>query len=296
MKGAMLPWGKRLTVALLVCFLTGATYGQPASETVSAAEAAASLQVDSREEGGLLIAEITSLLEHPYDLVREALTEAESWCDFTPLVFNIKACTYEHRPERTVLTIYIGRKFYQPAAEAIQLSYHFQVPQNSAESAQIILYARRGPHGTRDYRIELEAQPTGDGRTALRFLSSFHPSWRSRLATRFYLSGAGQDKIGFSVERYRDGEPVYVRGIRGIVERNAMRYYLALEVYLDSLHLPGDERFKARLQAWFEATEQYPEQLEEMGKEEYLQGKGKERQTQVRWQERIRKRENIDLN
>jgi hypothetical protein len=291
----MVIW-KRLAMALSLCLLATLSSAQPAAERPPQEqdEANAPLQVDSWEERGLLIAEITSLLEHPFSQVGAALIEAESWCDFIPLVFNIKACTFDHRPERTILTLYVGRKFYQPAADAIQLRYHYQVRQNSPDSVQIHLHARRGPHGTRDYRIELGAQPTADGRTALRFHSSFHPSWRSRMATRFYLSGVGQDKVGFSVERYRNGQPVYVRGMKGIVERNAMRYYLALEAYLDTLHLPEQERFEARLQAWFEATGRFPEQLYEMEKEEYLEGKRKERKTQLRWQERLGQTDGLD--
>jgi hypothetical protein len=282
----MLPGGQCLGLTLLFWLLAGTASAQLAAPSPQE-QTEASLQISSREERGLQIAEINSLLEHPFKQVREALIEAESWCEFIPLVFNIKACTFEHRPERTILTLYIGRKFYQPAADALELNYHFQVQQNTPDTAQIDLYAGRGPHGTRDYRIELEAQPTADERTSLRFRSSFRPSWRSRTATRFYLSGAGQEKIGFSVERYENGEPIYVRGMKGIIERNAMRYYLALTTFLDTLHLPEEERFEARLHAWFEATEKYRQQLHEMEEEEYLEGKRKERQTQRRWQERL---------
>jgi hypothetical protein len=61
-----------------------------------------------------------------------------------------------------------------------------------------------------------------------------------------------------------------VRGMRGAMERNAMRYYLAIAVYVDSLQLPENERVSRRLQAWFDATERYPAQLHEVERNAYL--------------------------
>ena len=43
-----------------------------------------------------------------------------------------------------------------------------------------------------------------------------------------YLHSVGRDKVGFTiVDRKPDGSPRYVKGIRGAVERNVMRYYFA---------------------------------------------------------------------
>ena len=56
------------------------------------------------------------------------------------------------------------------------------------------------------------------------------------MAMDAYLAGAGREKVGFSVvERLPDGRPVYVDGVRGVVERSAMRYYLAIESTVDVL-------------------------------------------------------------
>jgi hypothetical protein len=65
----------------------------------------------------------------------------------------------------------------------------------------------------------------------------------------------------------------YVGGMRGVVERNTMRYYLAIDTYLDSLSAPPPQRRDQRLQAWFEATERYPRQLHEVTREAYLRMK-----------------------
>jgi hypothetical protein len=51
----------------------------------------------------------------------------------------------------------------------------------------------------------------------------------ARMAMQAYLLTAGRDKIGFSItSKKADGPPTYIAGVRGAVERNAMRYYLAI--------------------------------------------------------------------
>ena len=54
-----------------------------------------------------------------------------------------------------------------------------------------------------------------------------------------YLATIGRDKVGFSIVGSRaDGQPVYVHGTRGVIERNTMRYYVAIEAYLSTMALP----------------------------------------------------------
>ena len=57
-----------------------------------------------------------------------------------------------------------------------------------------------------------------------------------RLAMQGYLATAGADKVGFTVTgRDGSGQPIYIGGVRGAIERNAMRYYLAIDAHLASL-------------------------------------------------------------
>jgi hypothetical protein len=86
----------------------------------------------------------------------------------------------------------------------------------------------------------------------------------ARLAMEAYLGTLGRDKVGFTVVRdASSGRAAPVQGLRGVVERNAMRYFLAIEAYVDSLAAPPAERLERRLAAWFDATERYPAQLHE---------------------------------
>jgi hypothetical protein len=243
-----------------------------------------SLSVRSWEKEGLLGAEIAGFLDYPVAQVSDTLIRPEAWCEFLPLVFNIKSCTYAWEDGRQRLTVYVGRKFYEAPEESYRLDYLFRVQEQSKDRVRILLFAPAGPAGTGDYRIEVEVRAKSGNRTSLRLYSSFRPSLRSRLATKAYLSTAGRDKIGFTVKEQVNGEPVYVGGTSGIVERNAMRYYLALKAHLDTLQLPEKKRFEARLHAWYDMTDRYPRQLFEMPKAEYLAGKRKERREQLEMQ------------
>ena len=86
-----------------------------------------------------------------------------------------------------------------------------------------------------------------------------------------YLGTLGRNKAGFTIEgEDRDGQPLYVRGMRGAVERNAMRYCLAVESYLRSLSRPEQEQIEARLQDWFASSQRFSRQLYEMDLDAYL--------------------------
>jgi hypothetical protein len=64
-----------------------------------------------------------------------------------------------------------------------------------------------------------------------------------------------------------------VTGVRGLLERNTVRYYLAVDAYLDALRLPREQQLERRLVDWFAATEQHPQQLRELDWETYVQMK-----------------------
>ena len=61
--------------------------------------------------------------------------------------------------------------------------------------------------------------------------------------------------------------------MRGLVERNTMRYYLAIDSFLGTGGAAPAARFEKNLQAWFTAVERYPRQLHEMDRDAYLEMK-----------------------
>ena len=125
----------------------------------------------------------------------------------------------------------------------------------------------------------LEAIPLGERQTFLHFAYAYDHNMMAKLATQAYLATFGSDKVGFTVVgKTPDGAPEYIRGLRGLVERNAMRYFLTLDAYLDGLSVPPPEREDKRLNSWFQSVEQYPTQLHEIDLATYLAIKREDRQ------------------
>jgi len=126
-----------------------------------------------------------------------------------------------------------------------------------------------------------EAVPLDAGHSFMHLSYSYGFGFAARLAMQGYLSTVGSGKVGFSVvDRRPDGQPVYVGSMRGVIERNTMRYYLAIDAYLDSLSAPPQQQVERRLRDWFTATERYPLQLHEISEDDYLAMKRKEIQRQ----------------
>ena len=243
--------------------------------------------VSSNGQGNRLSAEAYGIVEHPFAEGADGLSSPASWCQFVPLNFNVKACTWHSQGSQHRLTFYAGRKFYQAPDDAYQLHYQYQLTSQRDDYVQIVLSAEKGPMGTRDYRIELDAMPAGDS-TFVRIRSSYRSSFVSRLATDTYLATLGRDKVGFSVVgTTQTGEPIYVGGVKGVVERNAMRYYLALMAFLDTSKLSPGERFEARIRTWFDMSETHALQLHELELDEYLDAKRKERNNQLKLQQQL---------
>lgn len=239
----------------------------------------------STEQDGVLGAEVTSLLAHPFDSTASALAQAENWCQFMPLHFNIKACTHERHPGAEQLTLYSGRKNFQTPEDSHALVYRVEKREQADGRLSLHLRSASGPAGTRDYRIEVDALRVAEG-TLLHIRSSYRPSMTSSLLTRTYLSTLGRDKVGFSrVEQ--DGVSRYVQGVRGVIERNVMRYHLAIDTFLTTQHLPDQARRDAALKHWFEQNDRYPLQLHEMAVEEYLAIKHREWDNQLRLQQAL---------
>ena len=96
-----------------------------------------------------------------------------------------------------------------------------------------------------------------------------------------YLATLGRNKVGFTITgQAHDGKPVHMGNVRGVVERNTMRYYLAVEAYLGALGLPPAEQSERRMRDWYASIERYPVQLHELERNQYLEMKRKEIQRQ----------------
>jgi len=235
------------------------------------------LYLDSSETSDSVTGDIYARIDYPFATVRAALNNAGDWCDILILHVNTKYCRASSESQGAVLNVSIGRKYDEPLEKAYRVDFAYRVAAQTASYLQVRLNADVGPFSTRDYRIALEAVPVESGRAFIHFSYSYTYGLVGRLALQVYLATIGRSKVGFAVVGTRsDGQPLHLGGIRGLVERNTMRYYLAIEAFLGAVSAPPKERLEKRLRAWFAANERYPRQLHEMEQGEYLDMKRKE--------------------
>lgn len=228
------------------------------------------LHVESSASGGAQKGEIFAVIDKPFSAVGGALSRPADWCAILELQINIKRCDASAEG----VSAHITRKPRDPPDSAHQVDFRFERAASSASYLRVGLNAPSGPMGTRDFALSLEAAPLDDGRTFFHMAYSYVLGGFARFAMDAYLAGAGREKFGFTVvDRTPDGRPVYVDGVRGVVERSAMRYYLGIEAHLESLATPADKRLETRLRRWYAATTRYPQLREVVSADEYMQMK-----------------------
>jgi len=243
------------------------------------------LYLESKELPSALDGDIYGVVNYPFALVDDTLNAPiqgpANWCDVLILHLNIKYCHASTRAGGATLAVNIGKKTEEPLSSSYRVQFDYRPVANTPDYLRVELSAATGPLSTKDYRIVLEAIPVGTGSTFIHLTYAYGYGTAGRLAMKAYLATIASDKVGFSSTRDAStGETQYIGGVRGLVERNTMRYYLAIEAYLGALSSPPAARLDKRLTSWFDATEQYPRQLHEVSRADYLQMKHDEYQRQ----------------
>ena len=229
------------------------------------------LYLNSMESSHDLKGEIYAVIDYPFAKVNQALNNPAHWCDVLILHINIKYCHADENRTGSTLTFTLGKKDAQPLTDTYQVDFDYREIITTSDYFAIELNAENGPLNTRDYRIWVEATPIKGGRTFLHFTYAYSFGLAGRLAMQGYLATTGSNKVGFTVTgKSADGDTRYIKGVRGVVERNTMRYYLAIDAYLAELNTPANQQFEQRLQSWYRSTEEYPRQLHEVELGEYL--------------------------
>ena len=218
------------------------------------------MTLESSEVGDVFTGHVHAVIDQPYAGVRSALASARTWCEILILHPNVMGCRRHDSspPGRDAsVTVLIGKS--EQAAD-----FAYRVAADSVDYLDVRLAAPTGPLGTTDYRIRLEAAPLDERHTILHLMYSNRYGATARIAMRIYLETLGRGKVGFTVVgRNVDGSPIHVGDFRGAQERNAMRYYLAITAYLDSLSAPPARQFERRLAIWYAASARYSPQLHE---------------------------------
>ncbi len=235
------------------------------------------LYLESSEGAGELKGDIYARVEQPYAVVGPALQGMDHWCDILILHQNVKSCRASTPKAGNTLSLHIGRKYDQPLADTHLVNFLYTVTAFTRDYLQVALYADQGPLGTSRYHIMLEVVELDARHVFLHLSYSYASSMASRAAAQAYLATIGRNKLGFSiVGRKSNGQPLYVGNMRGVIERNTMRYYLAIEAYLGALSAPASERLEKRLNDWHAGVERYPLQLHELERDQYLEMKRRE--------------------
>ena len=229
------------------------------------------LVLESTEAGKTVAGDVHAVLNHPFALVRDNLSDPQHWCDILILHINTKYCHTVAAAEGPGLRVRVGRKTPEELGSVPRIELKFRPTAVRSQYVGIALEAADGPMDTTDYRIFVEAIALDDGKTFLHLSYSYANGLLARLAMRAYLATVGSGKLGFTQAGQRaDGQPSYVGGVRGVVERNTMRYYLAIDSFMAAASLPPEQQAERRLQYWFTAVERYALQLHEMEQRDYL--------------------------
>lgn len=293
LRGMKKSWFTALAFALLLPLLAQAA-GALGPAALRAQHGRIADQLANNAFGGPLVlrsdeaarridGEVFAVLDHPFPRVSAALSDPAQWCDILILHLNTKYCRREQRAA-TVLDVRVGKKGPQSISTASKLAFAWRPPVQRPDYVAATLEAADGPYDTRDYRLLVEAVPLDAGHTFLHMGYAMGYGGASEFAMQLYLGTIARDKVGFTRKAGKGGDDDFVGGMRGVVERNTMRYYLAIDAYLDSLTAPPAQQLDRRLQAWFDATEKYPRQLHEVDRDAYLRMKHDEvgRQTAAR--------------
>ncbi len=239
--------------------------------------------VTSTVHGGVVEGAVYARLPYSFERVSRDLEALSAWCEITFLHINIKSCIYREGAE-PLLRLYVGRARYEQAEFAEPVELVRRSTQGGEDWLLIELAGDRGPYGTRDYSIVVHVVPHDSG-TLVNLEYSLRFGVIARLAALVYLATGGRERVGFTVLGYENGEPQYVGGLEGMIERTVMRFYLALQAWLDIRDRPVQEPLQARLERWFDLTDEYPRQLRELDRETYLEQKQREYANQQRLQD-----------
>lgn len=239
------------------------------------------LFLESAESRSTVSGDAYAVLNAPFETVAVAFKSPVQWCEVMILHINTKYCKAGAQATPSMLRVNIGKKTPQAIDDTFALEFAMKLAASAPDYLAIQLNAAQGPVGTSDYRIEFEAIPVAGGKTFMHLRYSYGYGVAGRLAMQGYLATVGNGKVGFTVNG-ADKKSPYVGGMRGAVERNTMRYYLAIEAYLASPNKPPLQVPEARFEHWFDATERYKLQLHEVDRNAYLQMKKAEYQRQLR--------------
>jgi hypothetical protein len=229
------------------------------------------LYVESAESASAPRGDAYAVMQYSFATVAAAFVNPANWCESLILHLNVQYCRASVSGEGALLSAAVGKKTNQPLDDTHRINFIYKVAASSDDFMRVELAAKEGPLGTGNYLIALELIPLDEQRSFMHIQYSYTQGFLARVATSVYFATSGRDKVGFtSIKDDDDDPPHLVRGIRGALERNTMRYYLAFDAYLHALDSPVPQRFEQSLELWFADTERFARQLREVPHDDYI--------------------------
>jgi hypothetical protein len=230
--------------------------------------------------------EVYVLLNTPFLALDEMLSQPAQWCELAILHQNIKTCAYgKNETGEDFIQLFVGRKHYQEPSSAFSALYKFTLDEKDRFTLNVNLSAPKGPLGTYNYNINLEAISIDEQHSFVHFQYRYQYGFFADVAMSTYLATLGRNKVGFTVTgENENGEPIYIKGLQGVVERNVMRYIFAIQSVLEARESPEEFRQTAELMRWYAHISNHPKQLVGLTREEYLDNKKREIENQKEMQ------------
>lgn len=223
-------------------------------------------------------------IAYPFDEVAAVLSDPLAYCEFLPLLFNVKSCVVTERASIDKIRYYVAGKNYTPPLTSYRLNTTYQVVQRRPNLLHVLMQADRDGLGASTYRVDLMITPRGK-ETLISVESLYAPGRLTRAATHTYVNLFARNKPGFTlVKSGKKGTQQYITGFPAIIERSVVRSYLALSAYLGTKNVTDGGRLDAQLQRMYSLNQPYRTQLYEMERDEYLAIKRRERKNQLKMQ------------
>ena len=234
------------------------------------------VMLESVDHEGQLGANLSGVLEKSLADVASVAKSPQHWCEIILLLSNTKACKVVGTQSVPTLQVTAGTGKSADTTGANTSAFKFAIIEQGQDYLDIALVAPQGPMGLSDIQLAFQAVSLGDQKSYLRMRYSYHANWFGRMTMQVYLQTLGRGKVGFSKAPSSQSSTNWIEGPRSVIERNTMRYFLGLECALQDGAPEMVGRFYRLAECWYSAVEQYPIQLHEMTRSEYLQMKASE--------------------
>jgi hypothetical protein len=229
------------------------------------------LVLDSSESQDRTIGDIYAVMDVALPRLEQINRDPMRWCEILLLLSNSKNCTSTIGSGSPVLLLQVGTKGPQDLSSTTAMDFRFSSSKAQAPVLETLLSADAGPLGTKDGTLRLQAISLPGDQAFVHLHYSYRSTMAGRFATEVYLQTLGRGKVGFSTE---SGNGNFVGGVRGIIERNTMRYFIGLGCAAQfTATEPPPQRFAQMAACWYDETQRYPVQLYEMPRADYLEMK-----------------------